>query len=60
MQQPNAHVIVIGAGAAGITAVSQILDKTDYSIIWIDPFFLGGEMEKYKQIPSNAMINYYI
>lgn len=44
---------VIGAGPAGIEAVSELAAADLFPILWIDPEFDCGEMKHYRNISSN-------
>jgi len=51
---------VVGAGPAGLACVGNLLDKLKISgndrILWIDPHFKAGRLEKYPEVPSNTKV----
>lgn len=51
---------VIGAGPAGLACVGNLLDRLKMTgndrILWIDPHFSAGRLEKYPQVPSNTKV----
>ena len=48
--------IVIGAGAAGIAAITSLVDENIFDILWIDPEIQGGVLNTYRNIPANTLI----
>lgn len=53
MKNLKYRVAVIGAGPAGIHAVSELAGKDIFPILWIDPEFDCGEFKHYRNISSN-------
>lgn len=50
------QVAVIGAGPAGIKAVSELAAQDIFPILWIDPQFECGELYNYQHIMSNTEV----
>ncbi|KAL4977806.1 pyridine nucleotide-disulfide oxidoreductase-domain-containing protein [Aspergillus desertorum] len=49
--------VVVGAGPAGLAVVGNLLEKQLENIIWIDPYFQGGRVNrKYREVPSNTKV----
>ena len=49
-QQKSFKVAVIGGGPSGIAAVSELVAREFYPILWIDPTFTTGMMNFYGQV----------
>ena len=46
------RAIVVGAGAAGIATVGNLLDNNVSPILWLDDSFKGGRLNrKYRDVP---------
>lgn len=53
---------VIGAGAAGIAAVGQLLKNgiNEKDIVWCDPAFSAGDLGCYwRTVPSNTIVDFF-
>ncbi|KAL4784244.1 pyridine nucleotide-disulfide oxidoreductase-domain-containing protein [Aspergillus varians] len=49
--------VVVGAGPAGLAVVGSLLEKQLGSIVWVDPYFQGGRVNrKYREVPSNTKV----
>ncbi|KAL5337816.1 pyridine nucleotide-disulfide oxidoreductase-domain-containing protein [Aspergillus crustosus] len=49
--------IVVGAGPAGLAVVGNLLEKQVGKIVWVDPYFQGGRVNrKYREVPSNTKV----
>ncbi|KAL2824505.1 pyridine nucleotide-disulfide oxidoreductase-domain-containing protein [Aspergillus cavernicola] len=49
--------VVVGAGPAGLAVVGNLLEKQLGKIIWIDPYFQAGRVNrKYREVPSNTKV----
>ncbi|KAL4927891.1 uncharacterized protein BDV17DRAFT_282339 [Aspergillus undulatus] len=49
--------VVVGAGPAGLAVVGNLLEKQLGSIVWVDPYFQGGRVNrKYREVPSNTKV----
>lgn len=47
------EALVVGAGAAGIGVVGNLLDQQKQPILWVDDLFDGGRLNKfYREVPS--------
>ncbi|KAI1134145.1 pyridine nucleotide-disulfide oxidoreductase-domain-containing protein [Hypoxylon sp. FL0543] len=60
-QRPAA--VVVGAGAAGIAALGNLLEALgpESSIAWVDPHFQGGRINaKYREVPSNTKVCHFL
>lgn len=45
-------VAVVGAGPAGIAVVGNLLERQLGKIVWVDPAFDGGRVNrKYREVP---------
>ena len=51
---------VIGSGPAGVALVGKLCDIKATPILWIDPFFRGGRLHKYTQVPSNTKVGLFV
>ncbi|RMZ91144.1 hypothetical protein DV736_g1618, partial [Chaetothyriales sp. CBS 134916] len=52
---------VIGAGPSGIAAVSNLLAQRVSRILWVDPFFSSGRLNKsYREVPSNTKVSLFL
>lgn len=49
---------VIGAGPAGLACVGNLLDRLppQSRILWIDPEFKAGRLDRYPAVPSNTKV----
>ena len=56
MTRRRASVIVIGAGPAGVAAVGALVAKRK-RVVWLDPRFRVGALERYKAVPANTKID---
>lgn len=46
------QAVVLGAGAAGIAVVGNLLEQNVKPILWLDDKFEGGRLnEKYREVP---------
>jgi len=46
------QAVVLGAGAAGIAVVGNLLEQNVKPILWLDDKFQGGRLnEKYREVP---------
>lgn len=44
--------VVVGAGPAGLAVVGTLLEKQLGDIVWVDPCFQGGRVNrKYREVP---------
>ncbi|KAI9139694.1 pyridine nucleotide-disulfide oxidoreductase-domain-containing protein [Paraphysoderma sedebokerense] len=50
---------VVGAGPAGLATVANLLDSNTYPILWIDPTFNGGRLQRYPMVPSNTKVSLF-
>lgn len=50
----NLVVGVVGAGPAGISTVGLLLERGYKKIVWIDPYFQGGELRHFWGVPANT------
>ncbi|BCS21345.1 uncharacterized protein APUU_21777S [Aspergillus puulaauensis] len=49
--------VVVGAGPAGLAVVGTLLEKQLGDIVWVDPCFQGGRVNrKYREVPSNTKV----
>ncbi|KAL4872194.1 hypothetical protein BDV12DRAFT_151672 [Aspergillus spectabilis] len=49
--------VVVGAGPAGLAVVGNLLEKHLGKIVWVDPYFQGGRVDrKYREVPSNTKV----
>ncbi|KAL3475354.1 pyridine nucleotide-disulfide oxidoreductase-domain-containing protein [Aspergillus californicus] len=49
--------VVVGAGPAGLAVVGNLLEKQLGKIVWIDPYFQAGRVNrKYREVPSNTKV----
>ncbi|KAI9367362.1 pyridine nucleotide-disulfide oxidoreductase-domain-containing protein [Aspergillus egyptiacus] len=49
--------VVVGAGPAGLAVVGNLLEKELGKIVWVDPYFQGGRVNrKYREVPSNTKV----
>lgn len=46
--------LVVGAGPAGYTVVSSLLDVGSHPTAWVDPEFRSGRLASYLDVPSNT------
>ncbi|CAN8104728.1 unnamed protein product [Discula destructiva] len=54
------EAVVVGAGAAGIGAVGNLLEQNKSPILWVDDLFDGGRLNKcYREVPSNTKVKYF-
>ncbi|KAG0140149.1 hypothetical protein CROQUDRAFT_136845 [Cronartium quercuum f. sp. fusiforme G11] len=52
---------IVGAGPAGLTAISNLLDKGSSKVSWIDPLFQAGRVgEMYREVPSNTRTKLFL
>ena len=51
-------IAIIGAGPAGVAAVGKFISSSNArpSILWIDPKFRGGRLERFDNVPSNTKV----
>lgn len=55
--------IVVGAGAAGIAVVGNLLEllHPDSVVLWVDPNFQGGRISaSYREVPSNTRAKLFV
>ncbi|KAL2869969.1 uncharacterized protein BJX67DRAFT_378524 [Aspergillus lucknowensis] len=49
--------VVVGAGPAGLAVVGNLLENQLGKIVWIDPYFQAGRLNrKYREVPSNTKV----
>ncbi|KAJ4415944.1 hypothetical protein N0V82_007066 [Gnomoniopsis sp. IMI 355080] len=54
------EAVVVGAGAAGIGVVGNLLDQKKEPILWVDDLFDGGRLNKfYREVPSNTKVKFF-
>ncbi|RDW81762.1 uncharacterized protein DSM5745_05319 [Aspergillus mulundensis] len=54
---PRCAAVVVGAGPAGLAVVGNLLEKQLGTIVWVDPYFQGGRVNrKYREVPSNTKV----
>lgn len=47
--------VVVGAGPAGLAAVGNLLEKQLGNIVWVDPLFQGGRVNRqYREVPRSV------
>ena len=60
---------VIGAGPSGLAITGTLLDRIASNaagnaahgkVLWIDPNFTGGRLNKFKNVPSNTKVNLFV
>ena len=51
-----ADAVVVGAGPAGIAAVSQLVARR-LRVHWIDRAFRSGAMARYSAVPANTKLD---
>ncbi|CAG8960967.1 hypothetical protein HYFRA_00002505 [Hymenoscyphus fraxineus] len=55
------QAVVVGGGPAGLAAVANLLDQGKKPILWTDPFFQGGRLNKrYREVPSNTKVKRFV
>lgn len=55
------EAVVVGAGAAGIAVVGNLLEKNISPICWVDEEFNGGRLSKYyREVPGNLKVKYLL
>ncbi|KAI0006395.1 pyridine nucleotide-disulfide oxidoreductase-domain-containing protein [Xylariaceae sp. FL0662B] len=62
-QTSELAAVVVGAGAAGIAVVGNLLEllPPDSKIGWVDPLFEGGRINaKYREVPSNTKVSHFL
>jgi hypothetical protein len=53
--------LVVGAGPAGIITVLCLLDAGVKNILWVDPYFKGGDLGSlYANVPSNTSVKLFL
>jgi cation diffusion facilitator CzcD-associated flavoprotein CzcO len=55
----DSKVAVVGAGPAGTATVGCLLEKGYKNIVWVDPHFEGGELQRFWSIPSNTRAMFF-
>ncbi|KAI0836549.1 pyridine nucleotide-disulfide oxidoreductase-domain-containing protein [Hypoxylon sp. FL0890] len=61
--QRRPAAVVVGAGAAGIAALGNLLEvfRPESSIAWVDPHFQGGRINaRYREVPSNTKVCHFL
>lgn len=54
------EAVVVGAGPAGIAVVGNLLEQEKTPILWVDPEFSGGRLNKYyREVPSNTKVKFF-
>ncbi|KAL4883655.1 pyridine nucleotide-disulfide oxidoreductase-domain-containing protein [Aspergillus karnatakaensis] len=49
--------VVVGAGPAGLAVVGNLLEKQLGKIVWVDPYFQAGRVNRsYREVPSNTKV----
>ena len=51
---------VLRAGPAGLFVVATLLDNGTSNILWIDPYFDSGRLERYREVPCNSTVSLFI
>ncbi|CAG8973817.1 hypothetical protein HYALB_00005562 [Hymenoscyphus albidus] len=55
------QAVVVGGGPAGLAAVANLLDQGKKPILWSDPSFEGGRLNKrYREVPSNTKVKRFV
>jgi hypothetical protein len=55
------EAVVVGSGPAGITCVGNLLERQISPILWVDPLFDGGRINRlYREVPSNTKAKLFI
>lgn len=51
---------VLGAGPAGLAAVSVLLATPSNTVLWIDPSFSAGRLTRFPAVPSNTKVRLFL
>ncbi|GAB7359567.1 hypothetical protein MBLNU230_g6754t1 [Neophaeotheca triangularis] len=58
---PRYEAIVVGGGPAGISAVGNLLEQKVAPVLWVDPVFEAGRVNRsYREVPSNTKVRLFI
>lgn len=60
-QNPPYEAVVVGSGPAGITCIGNLLERQLSPVLWVDPLFDGGRINRlYREVPSNTKAKLFV